>query len=475
MAAAGGTESGRAAEGGAAAPVSFGFRRKAERRRLVAAGPCAEPPGEAGEEAGDGEAEPLRAVEGKELLSSRPAPPPPKELIIPLLPPAHRWRNPEPPPPASDHTPSDHAPSSHASPDHAPSDPAPPGPLSVEDQAVKELLKGECLSLSPPPLPEARQSQEQGEGDSAPSISIPIPLQEAAPRPQPTPQDYAAVPVAAFGLAMLRGMGWSQGEGIGRTFKQVVKPLEHRLRPRGLGLGAEPVPPSGNPPAGQPPREGEAQGGMLAVGASVHIQAGPHQGLYGKVEGLDPETARAVVRLELGGQRVTLSQHSLKVGAPPSKNSKEKVVQQEAHAGSKRKQPLEEERTPQRVPRRAPPWLRRDLRVRCVDSSFQGGRYYNCKMVVEDMLTPDSCVCRTDEGRLVEGLREAMLETVIPRGAGDRVMVVLGEHTGKVGRILEREPGRSRALVQLERDAAGRVVPLDYDLICHYVGGLEDD
>ncbi|NXD74246.1 GPKOW protein, partial [Eolophus roseicapillus] len=95
---------------------------------------------------------------------------------------------------------------------------------------------------------------------------------------------------------------------------------------------------------------------------------------------------------------------------------------------------------------------------------------------VEDMVTPDTCVCRTDEGLLVEGLREAMLETVIPRGDNDCVMVVLGEHRGKVGRILEREPARSRALVQLQRDeAGGRVVPLDYDAICHYVGGHEDD
>ncbi|NXT30539.1 GPKOW protein, partial [Syrrhaptes paradoxus] len=94
---------------------------------------------------------------------------------------------------------------------------------------------------------------------------------------------------------------------------------------------------------------------------------------------------------------------------------------------------------------------------------------------VEDMVTPSTCVCRTDEGTLVEGLKEAMLETVIPRGEAERVMVVLGEHAGRLGRILEREPERSRAVVQLQRDEAGRVVTLDYDAICHYVGGHEDD
>ncbi|XP_057268101.1 G-patch domain and KOW motifs-containing protein, partial [Pezoporus wallicus] len=270
----------------------------------------------------------------------------------------------------------------------------------------------------------------------------------------------------------------------------VVKPLEQRLRPRGLGLGADPAPP-GSP---RPPRGGgggvgeDPNGGGLKVGAVVCIEAGPHRDMVGKVEGLEPETARAVVRLELGGQAVTVSQYSLRLGAPPRGGSSKGKETEEGpdhsdppqRGGDKRKQqPPEPERAVKQIrgaPPGPPPWLRRDLRVRCIDKGFQAGRYYNCKMVVEDMVTPDTCVCRTDEGLLVEGLTEAMLETVIPRGDGDRVMVVLGEHRGKVGRILEREPARSRALVQLLRDeAGGRVVPLDYDAICHYVGGHDDD
>lgn len=37
---------------------------------------------------------------------------------------------------------------------------------------------------------------------------------------QSTDADYEVVPVEAYGVAMLRGMGWKAGEGIGRTFKQ---------------------------------------------------------------------------------------------------------------------------------------------------------------------------------------------------------------------------------------------------------------
>ncbi|NWV25318.1 GPKOW protein, partial [Origma solitaria] len=92
---------------------------------------------------------------------------------------------------------------------------------------------------------------------------------------------------------------------------------------------------------------------------------------------------------------------------------------------------------------------------------------------IEDLLSPDTCVCRTDDGRLVEGLRGASLETVVPRGASDRVMAVLGEHAGKVGRILEREPVRARALVQLGRDP--QVLSLPYDSICHFLGWAEDN
>ncbi|XP_068280814.1 G-patch domain and KOW motifs-containing protein isoform X1 [Nyctibius grandis] len=458
MAASSGAEAGSAAAaGGRSGPVSFAFSRKAERRRGGAAGPGG----------GGGDTDFLTAVEGRELLSTRPAPPPPQELVIPLLPSPRRW-----PRPRAD---GGHAPSASPAPsaDHAPGTGS--APSSVEAQAVEELLR------------EARQSQQGAAGDPGLPISIPLQDRDGAPRPQPGPQDYEAVPVAAFGLAVLRGMGWSQGEGIGRTFKRVVKPLEHRLRPRGLGLGAEVPPPNGPP---NPPRGGGGEGGGLAVGDSVRVEAGPHRGMDGKVEGLDPETARAVVRLALGGQAVTVSQHSLRPGTPPgtgppSRNRKGEGPEEgpdvggaPQRGGGKRKEPPGMERAPKQLrapPPSAPHWLRRDLRVRCVDRGVHGGRYYNCKMVVEDMVTPDTCVCRTDEGRLVEGLREAMLETVIPRGEADRVMVVLGEHAGRVGRILEREPERSRALVQLERDEAGRVVPLDYDAVCHYVGGHEDD
>lgn len=92
-------------------------------------------------------------------------------------------------------------------------------------------------------------------------------------------------------------------------------------------------------------------------------------------------------------------------------------------------------------------------------------------MLVEDVLTPTSCVCRTEEGRIVDGesllhlsltcfyffnialimsktlcsdhkvtrvslsdVKQDMLETVVPKSDNETIMVVLGEQRGQVSR-----------------------------------------
>ena len=58
----------------------------------------------------------------------------------------------------------------------------------------------------------------------------------------PTEADYDAVPIEEFGAAMLRGMGWKDGEAIGRSKGQ--EPVKHRTlerRPELLGVGAKPA------------------------------------------------------------------------------------------------------------------------------------------------------------------------------------------------------------------------------------------
>uniref|UniRef100_A0A8C7DNY0 G-patch domain and KOW motifs-containing protein n=1 Tax=Oncorhynchus kisutch TaxID=8019 RepID=A0A8C7DNY0_ONCKI len=419
-------------------------------------------------------------------LSTRPVEKP-KELIIPLIQ-RNRWSKTQPPSQEQD---------------------------SVESQAVKEIIEES-----------QRQLDQWKNGDQAdPNLTIPLLMQNQAPqgfedgdhikvdlRPESsTEADYDSVPVEAYGLAMLKGMGWKAGEGIGRTFKQDVKPIEHQLRPKGLGLGADrssirDLEPSGPRRPPKPGDERKEETLVLGPGGHVLVESGAHKDLYGKIEGVDPDNARVMVKLAIGSKTVTISQYALKLVdrteydknckdlSRLSRAHKEKEKEQERQRREEKEKERnnEDERKKDRgkdqrkrkhrdssqdrekpmakLPPASSPWLQRDLKVRFVDKAFKGGRYYNSKMRIEDVLAPNICVCRTEEGRFLDDVKQTMLETIVPKSDSDDIMVVLGEHRGQVGRILQRDRDRSRAMVQLDRYEE-KVFTLDYDSICHYVGG----
>ncbi|XP_061266057.1 G-patch domain and KOW motifs-containing protein isoform X1 [Bos javanicus] len=466
--------------GSSTAPISFSFNRTSARRWLA---------GDAAPEEKDF----LKTVEGRELQSVKPSEAP-KELVIPLIQNGHRRQPPTQAPGPSTHT-----------------EVLMDGMLS---QAVKELIE------------ESKKSLEERENTGVdPTLAIPMIQKGCTPNregtdsePQaetvPEEADYEAVPVEAYGLAMLRGMGWKPGEGIGRTFSQVVKPRVNSLRPKGLGLGANltevqaqaPASPYRLPrPDEEQEKDKEDQPKGLVPGGAVVVLSGPHRGLYGKVEGLDPDNVRAMVRLAVGSRMVTVSEYCLRpvsqkefdknlnlsqvsrtsLGEHHRTTSPRKTLRdQDSHicwedAERKRKHHPDRQDGPATKNEKAAPrsqhWLHRDLRVRFVDKLHKGGQYYNTKMTIEDVLSPDTCVCRTDEGQVLEGLREDMLETLVPKVPGDQVMVVLGQWAGRVGRLLDRDRARSRALVQLQRE--DRVVELHYDAICQFVGlwDVEED
>ncbi|KZT23912.1 hypothetical protein NEOLEDRAFT_1157046 [Neolentinus lepideus HHB14362 ss-1] len=54
-----------------------------------------------------------------------------------------------------------------------------------------------------------------------------------------TPADYERIPVSQFGAAMLRGMGWKEGQAASRKQKGPVEPWLPQSRPALLGIGAK--------------------------------------------------------------------------------------------------------------------------------------------------------------------------------------------------------------------------------------------
>ncbi|XP_072222480.1 G-patch domain and KOW motifs-containing protein isoform X1 [Leuresthes tenuis] len=453
----------------------------------------------------------LTGIDRNELQSSKPTEKP-KELIIPLIQ-KNRWHKPDRAGQTANSEGKAQGTGQHND--------------SVESQAVKELIEDSRRQLE--------QWQNGTPSENNPNLSIPLLMQNKVPegfedgdqvkvdlRPESsTEADYDSVPVEAYGIAMLKGMGWKKEEGIGRTFKQDVKPIEHQLRPKGLGLGAdrsaikdlEPGRPRRPPKPGEETVKEEEL--VMGPGGCVLVQSGAHKELYGKIEGVDADNARVVVKLAIGGKTATISQYGIKlVGRKEydkyskdlsrlSKAHKDKEKEQEGDRLRREEKSSNSDKTKRTSSERdggkeerkrkhrelsqdrdkpqvkesrqapaAPSWLQRDLKVRFIEKAFKGGRYYNSKMRVEDVLTPSTCVCRTEEGRLLDDVKQEMLETIVPKSEHDSIMVVLGEHRGQVGRILQRDKNKCRAMVQLDRYEE-KLFTLDYDSICHYVGAVD--
>lgn len=119
--------------------------------------------------------------------------------------------------------------------------------------------------------------------------SLVLPLTSADELPldgarEPTQDDYDAIPIGHFGLAMLRGMGWKDEDKKGSD----GKPLDPTkidgpvLRPKGMGLGADKMI-KAKALLVQP-----AKGEVLSIrkGASVRVLSGKQKDLYGTVSTL---------------------------------------------------------------------------------------------------------------------------------------------------------------------------------------------
>ena len=145
--------------------------------------------------------------------------------------------------------------------------------------------------------------------------------------PESTVEEYERMPVEAFGEALLRGMGWTEGRGIGRGKKDVdAKELVRRADR--LGLGADPAAVSKKEKRFIKPGESrqENQGDMVYVdeetglikssrpvgsdaklkkrsemgvvaGKRMYVAGGRHSGFTCEVKSVQQADERATVRL----------------------------------------------------------------------------------------------------------------------------------------------------------------------------------
>lgn len=96
-------------------------------------------------------------------------------------------------------------------------------------------------------------------------------------------------------------------------------------------------------------------------------------------------------------------------------------------------------------------WVLPGLIVRVVSKKVEGGKLYNTKLRVTDVLSAYKFHALPLEGAqvLYENLREKDIETVIPREDGAQVALLKGEHKGEVGKILSRDKKKEELTVQV--------------------------
>jgi len=271
--------------------------------------------------------------------------------------------------------------------------------------------------------------------------------------------DYDAISVDVFGKALLRGMGWKEGQPIGRAGKKSVAPMITAPRPKGLGLGAEIKPPGGTTASSSVQKEGGGEEALvLKIGSYVkRLDAKGDQDRYGKVISWDEDNARIVVQMAIGRATVRLSQHVVRV--VPYKEYKdagkcinqseyeEYKVEEEKKLGKRGGQELngdifavakkedrkidgrekdrsrrddsrsrkdlkkesskissdsrKRDRSRSPIKTASKSWLRPDIRVRIVDDKYRRGKFYKSKAVVVDVKSAGVCSCLAEDGKTV--------------------------------------------------------------------------
>jgi len=351
---------------------------------------------------------------------------------------------------------------------------------------------------------------------------------DLASRPDEADEEaYEEMPIDEFGTAMLRGMGWTPGTAIGLSNKGLIEPIEFVKRPGyRLGLGAQPKdipvkkkkyikpgesrepPPIMVAPTGPDGKVRHVKGISeklvplvkgLRTNDLVGIVSGPHEGLYARVVSAGDDDD-IVVRLEASSEDVVVSKadvsqvdlSKLAEGHPALKfmykenkdknrdrdesdEKEQKKEKRDKHSNSNSSsKSSSKSHSSKDDSSSTKTWLRPRIMVRVVSKSFQNGKYYNKKVRILDVIGHNECIIQLDNGSLVEGVKQRMLETVIPQ-KGAKVMVVEGENKGKLGTLLERRKSgdNEKAIVQLMGDLS--VESYSLDDVAQYIGDYDEE
>lgn len=309
--------------------------------------------------------------------------------------------------------------------------------------------------------------------------------------------DYAAVAIEDFGLAILRGCGWKDGEGIGRK-PQVVPLRILPRRPNGLGLGATPQHPEAI--SVKIGKDNDHVDEAIKKDSLIRITTGRHKGLYGKVESRDDDNNSLFVRLAVGGQHVKVSlfgvilvskkefdRDSKCINKDDYDKERDKIKKQHNRESEvvrseddrvnyeeefKTKFREKDQEHPNKV-KETELWVRADLVVRLVHEGYKKGKYFKEKMRVVDVASRKDICLEDSQGKMHYGIRQSWLETVLPRLEKSRVMVVRGKLKGYPA-IMQKKDKRSCTVVAQLLNS-NEIITVDFDDVCQHQPKEDDE
>jgi G patch domain/KOW motif-containing protein len=120
-------------------------------------------------------------------------------------------------------------------------------------------------------------------------------------------------------------------------------------------------------------------------------------------------------------------------------------------------------------------WVRPGLRVRIISKTLHGGKYYEKKARVEDVLPGGYSLLRVENSSqsLIENVPQKYLETLVP-SIGNRVMVVqesklknqgnvrTEDIVGEVGVLIEKDRKRQQCAISIHEE----IYLLEFDDVC---------
>lgn len=333
-------------------------------------------------------------------------------------------------------------------------------PESVKDELTRDAMN-EILSNPSDITADAPRLIDSADNNKTSSLKFP----GVVPQKESTLDDYGDIPISEFGAALMRGMGWEKGRGIGKK-RQLVEPVDFALKKRTLGVTIHE----------EEAAEADRRFHEFKLGDYIEVAGGHDKGKHAKILSLSLETSRCIVRLPSeemvdlaiiniikGDREEYLRQRDQEAAsAPDIFNGNHQHVEDKKPS----KLPEHSNGATQKKPKKA--WLHQDLLVRVVSRDFADGKYYCKKVTIVDIIDPFTCVCRSESGKLLEDVPQSILETVIPKKKGTLIMLLSKQNRFQVAELEEKD-SKSQSVICLTL-IEKEVIVASFDEVCHYVG-----